>query len=190
MDSRGGAPSHRWFAIQARLRYENFVAAWLRDKSYECFLPTYWCRRQWSDRIKDLELPLFPGYLFCRFNPQDRLPILRTPGLISIVGIAQNPVPVDEAELAAVRALVSSGLPHQPWPYVNIGQRVRIQYGALSGLEGILQSFKGRHRIVVSVSMLQRSVATEIDIAWVAPAQQYLSFSQEKQLPNHPPRST
>lgn len=185
--SRDAVPRLPWFAVQVRSRYENIVAACLTSKSYECFLPTYWCRRRWSDRIKDLELPLFPGYLFCRFNPQDRLPILKTPGLISILGIAQNPVPVDEVEIASVRTLVSSGLLHQPWPYVSIGQRVRIEYGALCGLEGILQSFKGRHRIVVSVSLLQRSVAAEIDSAWVAPIQQYLASSLIQQWPSHQP---
>lgn len=179
-----------WFAMQARLRYENLVAAYLRAKNYECFLPTYWCRRRWSDRVKDLEVPLFPGYLFCRFNAQDRLPILKTPGLISILGIGHSPVPVDETEINAVRTLVSSGLLHHPWPYASIGQRVRIEYGALTGLEGILQSFKGRHRIVVSVTLLQRSVAAEIDIAWVAPIRETLPFPMQVQSPHHQPRTT
>jgi transcription antitermination factor NusG len=162
-----------WFALQVRSRYESMVAGILGGKGYEYFLPTYRCRRRWSDRIKELELPLFPGYLFCRFNPQQRLPILKTPGLISIVAVAKHPAPVDEAEIAAVRTLVSSGCKSQPWPYVQIGQRVRIEYGSLCGLEGILQSFKGSHRIVISVSLLQRSIAAEIDSAWVTPIQPY-----------------
>jgi transcription antitermination factor NusG len=180
LDSCGEAPRLPWFALQVRSRYENIVAAGLGGKGYEWFLPTYWCRRRWSDRIKEIELPLFPGYLFCRFNPQDRLPILKTLGLISIVGIAKKPVPVDEVEIAAVRTLVSSGLPHQPWPYLRIGQRVRIEQGALCGLEGILHSFRGRHRIVISVNLLQRSVAAEIDSAWVAPIQPHPPFSLGK----------
>jgi transcription antitermination factor NusG len=132
----------------------------------------YKYRRKWSDRIKETELPLFPGYLFCRFDPQDRLPILKTPGLISIVGIGKTPVPVDEVEITALRRLVNFGLPSKPWPYLQIGQRVKINYGVLSGLEGILIGSKGHHRIVLSVTLLQRSVATEIDSAWVDPVPQ------------------
>ena len=169
-----------WFAVQVRSRHESTVAAFLRGKEYEWFLPTYRCRRRWSDRTKDLELPLFPGYLFCRFNPTDRLPILKIPGLVSIVGTAKKPVPVDDVEIAAVRTLVGSGLHRQPWPYVRVGQKVRIERGALCGLEGILQSFKGRHRIVLSVSLLQRSVATEIDSAWMTPVRPCLSSSTRR----------
>jgi transcription antitermination factor NusG len=157
-----------WFALQVRSRYESTVLTLLQKKGYESFLPTYRCRRRWSDRIKELELPLFPCYLFCRFNPQNRLPILTTPGLISIVGVAKVPTPIEEAEIAALRTLVSTDVPRQPWPYLQIGQRVKIQYGALYGLEGILVEFRGRHRMVLSVNLLQRSVAVEIDIAWVA----------------------
>jgi transcription antitermination factor NusG len=191
MNSSSGAPRLPWFAIQARSRYENVVAAFLSGKGYEWFLPTYWCRRRWSDRIKKVELPLFPGYLFCRFNPQDRLPILQTPGLVSIVGIGKNPVPVEEVEIQAVRMLVTAGLSHQPWPFVRVGQRVRIEHGALCGLEGILQSFRGCHRIVVSVSLLQRSVAAEIDAAWIVPIGQSLPLLEG--VPggsHHQPRAT
>jgi transcription antitermination factor NusG len=178
-------PTPDWFAVHARSRYENVVARFLRAKGYECFLPTYWSRRRWSDRIKELELPLFPGYFFCRFHVEERLPILKTPGVISVVGIAQNPVPVDEAEIEGVRKLVNSGLRHQPWPYVSIGQKVRIEYGSLWGLEGILQSFKGRHRIVVSVTLLQRSVAAEIDSSWVSPASEHLPVPSEGRFNTH-----
>lgn len=169
-----------WFAVHVRSRYESVVARCLKTKGYECFLPTYWSRRRWSDRVKELELPLFPGYFFCRFHLEDRLPILKTPGLISIVGIAQNPIPVDQAEIEAVRTLVNSGLRHQPWPYVRIGQKVRIEYGSLWGLEGILQSFKGRQRIVVSVTLLQRSVAAEIDSSWVSPTYDHIPVASER----------
>ena len=179
-----GVPATLWFALRVRSRYENFVTAFLGAKGYECFLPTYICRRRWSDRIKKLELPLFSGYLFCRFDPQNRLPILKAPGLISIVGIAKRPIPVDESEIAALRTLVNSGFGREPWPYLQAGQRVRIEYGALCGLEGILQSFKGRHRIVISVSLLQRSVAAEIDTAWVTPIRHYPCPSVEGRWPS------
>jgi transcription antitermination factor NusG len=158
-----------WFALQVRSRYEKNVANFLDGKGYEWFLPSYRSRRRWSDRVKEVELPLFPGYLFCRFDPQERLPILKTPGMIAIVGTAKVPTAVDETEIAALRTLVASGLPRQPWPYLQIGQRVRIEHGALFGLEGILIQQKGFDRLVLSVTLLQRSVAAEIDSSWVVP---------------------
>jgi transcription antitermination factor NusG len=158
-----------WFALQVRARYESMVATSIGGKGYEYFLPSYWSSRKWSDRTKKIELPLFPGYLFCRFDPLKRLPILESPGVLSIVGVGKNPVPVEETEIDAIRRLAASGIALEPWPYLKVGQKVRIERGALSGLEGILQSFKGRQRIVVSVSLLQRSVAAEIDGDWVVP---------------------
>ena len=158
-----------WFALQVRSRYEKTVASFLDAKGYEWFLPTYRSRKRWSDRIKESDLPLFPGYLFCRFDPEVRLPILKTPGLISIVGSAKIPIPVDTAEITALRTLVGSGLQRQPWPYLQAGERVRIEHGALSGLEGIFLHEKGADRLVLSVTLLQRSIAAEIERSWVVP---------------------
>ena len=163
------AGSYPWFALQTRCRCESFVAKQLRHKGYELFLPLYECRRRWSDRIKELELPLFPGYLFCRFNPLDRLPILMTPGVIQIVGVGKSPIPVDDADIVAIQTAVRSGLPRQPWPFLQMGQRVRVESGPLTGVEGILIGFKGHHRLVLSVTLLQRSVAVEVDDVWVSP---------------------
>jgi transcription antitermination factor NusG len=156
-----------WFALQVRSRYEQGVADHLDGKGYELFLPLYRCRKRWSDRVKEVEAPLFPGYLFCRLNPQDRLPILKTPGVIQVVGSNRTPTAVDEHEIQAIQAMVASGIPNQPWPFLATGDRVRIESGPLSGLEGILVEFKGNHRLVLSVTLLQRSVAVEIDSAFV-----------------------
>lgn len=161
--------SYPWFALQTKSRCENAVAIQLQGKGYEPLLPKYKSCRRWSDRVKVLELSLFPGYLFCRFNPQDRLPILVTPGVLRIVGTGKNPVPVEDAEITAIQTLMRSGLPRQPWPCPQVGQRVRIEYGPLSGVEGILQSFKGGHRIVLSIALLRRSVAVEVDESWISP---------------------
>jgi transcription antitermination factor NusG len=152
-----------WFALRIWSQKEKLVAAALESKGYEHFLPLYRCRRRWSDRVKEFELPLFPGYLFCRFDPNHRLPILVTPGVMLIVGIGKIPVPVDEGELAAIQSIVTSGLKTEPWPYLQIGQKVRIERGSLEGVEGILVAIKKPHRLVVSVTILQRSVAVEID---------------------------
>ena len=157
-----------WFALQVRASHERSVATLLEGKAYEPFLPSYRSTRRWSDRVKHVELPLFPGYLFCRFNPLNRLPILITPGLLRIVGIANSPVEIEEKEISAIQTIVQSGLPSQPWPYLHVGDRVQIRSGPLTGLDGTLSSFKGQHRLVVSVSMLQRSVAVELDGASVS----------------------
>ncbi len=167
MDSESA--THPWFALQVRARHERSVAEFLTGKGYEWFLPTYQCRRRWSDRIKQVTLPLFPGYLFCRFDPVNRLPILTTPGVIQVVGTARSPVPVEEAEIAALQAAVKSGLPAHPWPFLRVGQWVRLDYGSLSGLEGILVDFKGHSRLILSVTLLRRSVALEVDADWVTP---------------------
>ena len=158
-----------WFAIRVRSQFEHRVAAVLAGKGYEWFLPEYKSRRVWSDRIKEIQLPLFPGYVFCRFDPHRRLPIVTIPGFVSIVGIGKSPIPIDDAEIVGIQAAVRSALPSQPWPFLQIGQRVRIKYGPLCDLEGILLDFRGQSRLVLSVTLLQRSVAVNMDAAWVTP---------------------
>lgn len=164
--------THPWFAVQTRTRYENLAAKQLGGRGYEVFLPFYQCKRRWSDRMQEFEVPLFPGYLFCRFNLLDRLPILTTPGVIQIVGIGKTPIPVDEKEVVALQTAVRTGVPRHPWPFLKVGQRVKVEAGPLSGLEGVLLNFKGRYRLVLSVSLLQRSVAVEVDSAWVTSVSQ------------------
>jgi transcription antitermination factor NusG len=139
----------------------------LNGKGYEWFLPRYKTRRRWSDRFKQIEQPLFPGYVFCRLDPWNQLPILTTPGVTRIVGIAKIPVPVDEIEIAAIRGAVKSGLACHDLPFLQIGRRVKIEYGPLSGLEGILLDFKGQNRLVLSITLLQRSVAVQVEDSWV-----------------------
>jgi transcription antitermination factor NusG len=107
--------------------------------------------------------------VFCNFDARQRLPILVTPGVISVVGQGRVPQPVDDREIEAIQTVVSSGLQAEPWPYLEIGQKIRIEQESLNGLEGILINFKGNHRIVVSVSLLRRSVALEIDRNLVQP---------------------
>lgn len=160
-----------WFALQVRSRYEKLVSSALEYKGYQEFLPVYAARRRWSDRIKEVELPLFQGYVFCRLDPGDRLPILTIPGVIGLVGLGKTPAPVDDTEITALQAIVESGLSRLPWPFLRAGQKIRIDHGPLRDLEGILLQIKGSHRLVVSVSLLQRSVAVEIDRDWVIPIQ-------------------
>lgn len=156
-----------WFAMQVRAKHELSIANSLRGRGYDPLVPLYPCRRFWSDRIKVVDAPLFPGYLFCRLNIQDRLPVLMTPGVIQIVGQKRRPVPVDEAEISAIQTMITSGLANEPWPFLQLGDRVRIERGPLRGIEGILVEVRGAHRLILSVTLVQRSVAVEIDSAFV-----------------------
>lgn len=158
-----------WYALRVRSRGEKATSEILRGKGYEEFLPFYCKNRRWSDRVKRVELPLFAGYLFCRLNVKQRLPVLMTPGVISIVGCGKTPVPVDPEQIESVFRLVRSGAPVLPWPYLREGQRVRINEGAMKDVEGLLISIKKQYRLVISVSLLQRSVSVEIDRDAITP---------------------
>jgi transcription antitermination factor NusG len=153
----------KWFALQVRTRWESSTAVLLSGKGYQTFLPTYKTKKRWNGRPREIDSALFPGYVFCQFDAQKRLPILVTPGVIAVVGRGRIPLPVDDNEIAAIQKVVSSGFRAEPFPYLELGQKIRIESEALEGLEGILINFKGNHRIVVSVSLLRRSVALEID---------------------------
>jgi transcription antitermination factor NusG len=168
-----------WYAIQTRVRREQFAAGLLAGKGYEIFLPIYVSEKPWRGRAREVNSPLFPGYLFCQFDVQKRLPILVTPGVTGIVGQGRVPVPVPNSEISAIQRLVLSGAPAEPWPYLECGQRVRITGYALQGLEGILLAHKGGHRIVVSVTLLRRSVALEIHRSNVIPIQGLNEASDE-----------
>lgn len=161
--------SFPWYALQVRPRFEKIIASTLASKGYEGFLPLYRHRSRWSDRMKEVELPLFSGYLFCRFDINKRLPVVITPGVMHIVGIGNTFYPVDDEEIAALQAIVLSGLQTEPRSYLNIGEKVRIEIGPLAGVEGILQAMRGSNRLIVSVSLLQRSVSVEISESWVVP---------------------
>jgi transcriptional antiterminator RfaH len=156
-----------WFALQVRTKHELSVANFLRCRGYDPFVPFFQCRKVWSDRIKVVDAPLFPSYLFCRLNIHQRLPVLMTPGVIRIVGQKGRPQPVDEAEISAVQTMLTSGLPNRPWPFLKAGDRVHIERGPLRGLDGILAEVRGGHRLILSVTLLERSVAVEIDSAFV-----------------------
>src|SRR5438270_332644 len=159
----------RWYALQVRSRWEDSTSALLSGKGYQTFLPTIRAKERRSGRSKEIAVPLFSGYVFCQFNAINRLPILVTPGVISVVGRGRVPIAVEDSEVAALQRMVSSGFEPEPWPYLEVGQMIRIQDGALTGLEGMLVSFKGSRRIVISISLLKRSVALEIDRASVCP---------------------
>jgi transcription antitermination factor NusG len=161
--------SELWYAIRVRSRSELLVSTLLRDKGYQEFLPLYKASHRWSDRVKQVDLPLFPGYLFCHLDAKQRLPILTTPGVISFVGAGKTPIPVSDDEVAAIRTIVRSGLAALPWPSLAAGQRILIERGPLAGLEGVALDINKKFRLVVSVPLLQRSVTVEIERSWIRP---------------------
>lgn len=159
-----------WFAILARTGREKNATLLLENAGYECYLPVIKFTRQWSDRLKEIELPLFPGYLFCRMNPHNRLPVLTTPGVIQIVGVGKTPIPVEEQEIDEIQRVGKSGISLMPWPYLQVGHVAQIEEGPLRGVTGIVIRIKSGLKLVLSVNLLQRSIAVEIDRSWIGAA--------------------
>lgn len=151
-----------WCAVQVRPRYEVLVAAGLRAKGYREFLPMYRIKRQWSDRRKEIEVPLFTGYVFCKLDAQIPWTIVSTPGVIRIVGTKKEIAAIDDKEIEAIRIAAGSGKKVQPCEYVGTGDRVRITNGPLAGVEGIVTGYTNR-RLALSVSLIQSSVSVEVD---------------------------
>jgi transcription antitermination factor NusG len=156
-----------WFAVRVKSNYEKPVSAILRGKGFEEFVPTYRCRRRWSDRIKVIDVPLFPGYLFCRLDLNKRLALLTTPGFLYLVGKGKTPEPVDEREILAIQAAMRSGLPTLPWPSMMVGQKVRLERGPLRGVEGVVAKIADQHRVYLNVTLLQRSVFVQVEPDWI-----------------------
>jgi transcription antitermination factor NusG len=160
--------SKSWYGVRVKPKGEHRASNELSARGFEAFLPTRHVRRRWSDRIKTLEVPVFPGYLFCRFRPEERVNVLDAPAVIQILGIGATPIPVSDSEIEALQTMVTSQLMLMPWPYLQSGQHIRIGHGPLAGIDGIVTKAEdGNPRVVVSVTLLQRSVATEIERDWI-----------------------
>jgi transcription antitermination factor NusG len=158
-----------WFALTVGPSHERRAERSLLHQGFEAYLPVYRVHRRWSDRVKKLDAVLFPGYVFCRFSYPDRLRVLNSPGVRSIVTTGRDPAPVNEDEISAVRCLLASGRPPLPWPYLRIGQKVVIRDGQFASLRGVIVRAKDSWRVVVSVEALSCSVAIEVDADLVAP---------------------
>jgi transcription antitermination factor NusG len=152
-----------WYAVQTRARHEKKVAKQLQEKGVTTFLPLVIHIHRWSDRRKVVELPLFPCYAFARLGPQTRLPALQTPGVLSIVGAHGVGAPIPNKEIEDIQTLLAQNVTSSPYPFIKVGQRVRIRGGCLDGVEGILVAEKSNRRLVVSVELIQRSVSVQID---------------------------
>jgi transcription antitermination factor NusG len=156
-----------WLAVQVRAGRERSSADHLRQRDIDVFLPFYREPRQWSDRVKQLERALFAGYVFCRPHGAALRTILVAPGVIRIVGDGQGPLAVPAAEIGAIQQIIDACLLAAPWEFVQIGQRVRVESGPLRGADGIVLLIKGNRRLVLSIPLLQRSVAVEMHADWL-----------------------
>jgi transcription antitermination factor NusG len=158
-------PSAPWHALYTRHQHEKTIADLLTKKGFEVFLPLYQATHRWKDRTKALSLPLFPSYVFVRGGLDRQLQIITTPGVYMILAVAGRAAVIPEEEISAVQRMVASALPVEPYPFLKCGDRVRVTSGALEGIEGILVRKKNSVRLVLSVELLMKSVAVEVD-AW------------------------
>ena len=159
----------KWFAAYTCANHEKKVVDQLEERSVESFLPVYETVRHWKDRHMRLELPLFPGYVFVHLALHDRLRVLQIPSVVRLVGFGGQPAALPNQEIEALRQRLALELRMEPHPYLKVGRRLRVKSGPLQGLEGILVRRKKGSRFVISLDLIMRSVATEIDIAELEP---------------------
>lgn len=179
-----------WYAIHTRHQHEKAAARILEYKEFEVFLPLYQVRRRWQDRIKDISVPLFPGYLFVKEGMARSLAILTTPGVSNIVSCGGQPAAIPFSEIEGVRRVIESTLRVEPHPFLKCGDWVRVKYGPIAGVEGILLRKKNIARLVLSVGMLGKSAAVEVDASHVEriPAKSGASTSALQPTVCHPDR--
>jgi transcription antitermination factor NusG len=156
-----------WYAVHTRFQHERVIAQHLMNKGIETFLPLYSAVHRWKDRNKEISAPLFPCYVFLRSSREHKLDIVSIPGVVSLIGSPSGPSEIPATEIETVRRAVESSSPIRPHPFLVSGDRVRIKFGALEGTEGILIRSKNLFRLIISVEMLGRSAAVEIDITAV-----------------------
>ena len=158
-----------WYATHVYSRQEKQVVSQLQERNVDCFLPVYRSVRRWKDRRKELDLALFPGYVFVHMDLKDRLRVLQLPSVVRFVSFGGHPAPLPDAEIEALSNGLASGIRAEPHPYLKVGQRVRVRSGPMVGAQGILVRRKDRFRLVLSIDLIMRSVAVEVDEADVEP---------------------
>jgi transcription termination/antitermination protein NusG len=159
----GDSTKYPWYAAYVCTHHEQKIVGQFRERGLSCFLPTYRSVRRWKDRRKELEMVLFPGYVFVQIDLCNRLRVLEIPGVVCLVTSNGKPVPVPEGEIESLRSGLASGMRAEPHPFLTAGRHVRVKYGPLQGLEGVLLRRKEGFRLVLSLELIQRSVAVEID---------------------------
>src|SRR5579864_8356897 len=158
-----------WCAVYTHSRHEKKVAQQLEERQIENFLPLYRSVRRWKDRRKELDLVLFPGYVFVYLDLKDRLRVLQVPSVVRFVSFNGQPAPLPDAEIEVLVSGLAKGVRAEPHPYLKVGHRVRVKYGPLAGTQGILVRRKDKFRVVLSIDLIMRSVAVEVDEADVEP---------------------
>jgi transcription antitermination factor NusG len=162
-----GAPSElgspNWYALYTAPRHEKRVAQQIEGCGIPCFLPLYRSVRRWKDRRKELDLVLFPGYVFVRIASQNRLQVLQLPGAVRLVTFNGQPAPLPENEIESLRHRLSGSRCIEPHPYLRVGRRIRVRSGPFQGLEGIIQRTRDRCRVIFSIDLIMRSIAVEVD---------------------------
>lgn len=160
----------RWYAVYTRSRHEKVVEEELQRKSIETFLPLREVLSQWKDRKQRVHIPLFTGYLFVHVPMQQRrLDIVKVPGVARIIGFDNRAEPIPDEQIQAIQTFLQTTIKYDPYPYVKVGQRVEIRRGALRGMQGILLKKKNKFKFILSVDLIQQSVALEIDASDVEP---------------------
>lgn len=159
------AAGEQWFAVWTRSRHEQVVRTQLDEKQVPAFLPTLTKWSRWKDRRKQIEVPLFPGYVFARFHPERRLGVLKCSGVVSIVSVNGAPVPIPDHEIESIRTLVSSTLPYDPCPTIKTGTMVEVVHGPLKGVIGRLTRKGTQARLVLAVDLIGRGVSVQVDAA-------------------------
>jgi transcription termination/antitermination protein NusG len=157
-----------WFALIIHQYKREQCEQMLGSRGYEYFSPCFQTIKQWSDRRKHVDVPLFPGYIFCRFNPQCRLPLLQIPGVLGIVSSGKQFLEVDAKELDAIRKAMAGPLPVEPYPFMTPGQKVKVVHGPLRGIHGVLVRTKAESRLLLSVGILNRCVSVEVQASHLA----------------------
>lgn len=170
----GGTQTH-WYAAHTNSRHEKKVAGQLEGRGVENFLPLYEAVHRWKDRNCRLQVPLFPGYLFVRIRPEEKLRVLTTPGVVRLVGPKGHPSPILDHEIDQIRAYLQLRLPAEPYPYLSEGIRVRIVAGPLAGQEGILIRRKGTFRVVISLDQIMRSIVLNVPVCDIEPLRSHIT---------------
>jgi len=154
-----------WFAVWTKSRHEQIVRTQLEQKAIEAFLPTVTRWSRWKDRKKKIDWPLFPGYCFARFDPRQRLNVLKCGGVVNIVSVEGEPAQIPEYEIHAIRQLVESDLAYDPCPLIREGTMVEVSHGPLKGVVGRLSRKNDKARLVLSVDLIGQAVSVEVDAA-------------------------
>lgn len=163
----GEKTSVAWYAIYTKHQHEKAASDLLEKKGFEVLLPLFRAQHRWKDRVKIVHLPVFPSYLFVRTSLEEKLEILRIPGVLWLVGRGDRAVAIPEDEIEAVRRITRSSANFEPHPHLKHGDRVRVCVGPLAGVTGILKKFKNHYRVILSVDLLQKAIAVEIDLSVV-----------------------